>query len=112
MQHDGPPEIETRSDARDVLRRAGAELIDEQRLDVPGANTAGRQLVAIARLGQERFAPEPRRGMFDRLFERQVLERVQRVVVDEDADRSLRRQQVREPIDHVASADGPVSRRR
>ena len=39
--------------------------------------------------------------MLDRLFERQVLERVQRVVVNEDADRPLRRQQMREPIDHV-----------
>jgi hypothetical protein len=37
--------------------------------------------------------------VFDRLFERQVLERVQRVVVDEDTDRPLRRQQVREPVD-------------
>ena len=47
--------------------------------------------------------------MFDRVFERQVLERVQRVVVDEDADRSLRRQQVRELIDDVASGDDPAS---
>ena len=36
--------------------------------------------------------------MLDRVFERQVLEGVQRVVVNEDADRPLRRQQVREPI--------------
>ena len=78
-----------------------AQLFDEQRFDVLGANAAGRQLVAIPRLGQVRLAPEPDRGMLDRLFERQVLERVQRVVVDEDADRSLRRQQVRELIDHV-----------
>ena len=40
-------------------------------------------------------------GPLDRLFERQVFECVQRVVVNEDADRPLRRQQMRELIDHV-----------
>ena len=50
---------------------------------------------------EERLAAEPHRRLFDRLFERQVLERVQRVVVDEDADRPLRRQQVREAVDHA-----------
>ena len=66
-----------------------------------GENAARRQLVAIPRLGQERFAPQPLGGALDRLFERQVLEGVQRVVVDEDADRALRRQQVRQLIDHA-----------
>ena len=82
-------------------RRAGAELFDEQRLDVSGENAARRQLVAIPRLGQERLAPQPFGGVLDRLFERQVLERVQRVVVDEDADGALRRQQVRQVVDHA-----------
>ena len=100
VQHHGPPEIEPRPDARDILRRSGAELFEEQGFDVSRANAAGRQLVTISRLGQERLAPEPGRGKFGRLFERQVLERVQRVVVDEDADRPLRRQQERELIDH------------
>ena len=89
-------------------RAAGAELFDEQRLDVPGENAARRELVAIPRLGQERFAPQPFGGALDRLFERQVLEGVQRVVVNEDADRALRRQQVRQLIDRRASGDGPV----
>jgi hypothetical protein len=40
-------------------------------------------------------------GRLDRLFERQVLERVQRIVVDENADGALRRQQVRHLIDHA-----------
>ena len=38
--------------------------------------------------------------MFDCVFERQLLEGVERVVVDEDADWTLRRQEVREIIDH------------
>ena len=101
VQHDGPPEIEAGSDASHIPRAAGAQLFDEQRLDVPGENAARRQLVAIPRLGQERFAPQPFGGALDRLFERQVLEGVQRVVVDEDADGALRRQQVRQLIDHA-----------
>ena len=39
--------------------------------------------------------------MLDRLFERQVLEGVKRVVVNEDADRTLRRKQVCKAADHV-----------
>jgi hypothetical protein len=39
--------------------------------------------------------------MLDGVFERQVLEGVQCVVVNEDADGSLRRQQVCKAIDRV-----------
>ena len=39
--------------------------------------------------------------MLDGLFERQVLERMQRVVVNEDADGPLRREQVCKPIDQA-----------
>ncbi len=63
VQHDRSPEIEPRSDAGDVLRRAGAQLFEEQRFDVSGANAAGRQLVAIPRLGQKRLAAEPHRRL-------------------------------------------------
>jgi len=37
----------------------------------------------------------------DRILERQVFQCVQGVVVDEDADRPLRRQQVSQSVDHV-----------
>ena len=101
VQHDGPPEIEAGADASHIPRAPSAELFVEQRLHVPGENAARRELVAIPRLGQERFALQPFGGALDRLFERQVLEGVQRVVVDEDADGALRRQQVRQLIDHA-----------
>src|SRR4030095_2485096 len=39
--------------------------------------------------------------MLDGVFERHLLEGVQRVVMDEDADRSLRRQQMRQTVDQV-----------
>ena len=44
VQHHGAPEIEPRSDARDILRRARAQLLEEQCFDVSGPNAAGRQL--------------------------------------------------------------------
>ena len=106
VQHDGPPEIEAGADAGHVARASGAQLFVEQRFHVPGENAARRQLVAIPRFGQERLASQPLGGALDRLFERQVLEGVQRVVVDEDADGPLRRQQVRQLIDHARREDG------
>ena len=89
------------ADASHIARAPSAELFVEQRLDVPGENAARRELIAIPRLGQERFALQPFGGALDRLFERQVLECVQGVVVNEDADRALCRQQVRQLIDHT-----------
>jgi hypothetical protein len=44
--------------------------------------------------------------MLHRLFERQVLERVQRIVVDENADGALRRQEVRQLVDHARQEIG------
>jgi hypothetical protein len=99
VKHHGPPEIEPGSDPGNVRSRPRTQLLGEQRLDVLRANAAGRQLLAIPRFGQERFAPQLHAGTSHRVFEGQMLERVQRVVVDEDADRSLGRQQVRELVD-------------
>ena len=102
VQHDSPPEIEPGSDARDVGGRTGIQVFGEQRLHVPGENPARRQLLPVAGLREVRLAAEPAGGAFDGLLERQVLEGVQRVVVDEDADRPLRRQQMGQPVDHAA----------
>jgi hypothetical protein len=66
-------------------------MIGEHRLDVLRTDAARRQLVAIARLGEERLAPQAFTSVLDRLFERQMLEGVQRVVMDEDADGALSR---------------------
>jgi hypothetical protein len=99
MEHDGPPEIETGSTPATSTAPPRAELLDEQRFDVPGENASRREFLSIPRLGEERLAAELVGGAFDGLFERQVLEGVQRVVVDEDADGALRGQQVRQVID-------------
>ena len=101
MQHDGAPEIEAGADASHITRAAGAQLFVEQRLDVLGENAARRQLVPVTRLFQERLASELGRRLLHRVLERQVLEGVQRIVVDEDADGTLGRQQMRQLIDHA-----------
>jgi hypothetical protein len=100
VQHYRTPDITPGTNAGHVARTSGAQLVVDQRLDVPGENTAGRQLVAISRFGKERLTTQPLGGMLHRLFERQVLERVQRIVVDENADGALRRQEVRQLVDH------------
>ena len=92
--------------------RASAPSCSRAARDFSGENAARRQLLAIARFGQKRLAAEPLGGALDGLFERQVLEGVQGVVVDEDADGALRRQQVRQADRSRARADGRGGRHR
>ena len=66
-------------------------MFPKERLDVPGENTARGKLLPITGLGEKWLAVQLVTGLLDRVFERKVLERVQRVVVNEDADRPLRR---------------------
>ena len=106
MQHHSPPEIEPRGDTRDVDGCPCPKLLAEQRHNVSRVNATRRELVAIARFGQKRLAAKPFGGGLDRLFERLVLERVQRVVVDENADGALCRQQVRQLLDHACERRG------
>ena len=80
-------------------QRLSPKLLDEQRLHVLGENASRREFLSIPRLGEERLAAQFLGGVLDGLFERQVLEGVERVVVDEDADGPLRGQQRREVID-------------
>ena len=101
MQDNGPPQIEARSGAGHVARGPGAKLLAEQGVHVAGQNAARCELLAISRFGQVRFARQPLAGALNRLFERQVFERVQCVVVNKNADGALRRQQMCQPIDHV-----------
>jgi hypothetical protein len=91
VEHHRAPEVEPIAGASHALACARAELFDKQSLDILRANPARRELVAIADLRQKRLAPQALRGVFDGVFERQMLEGVQRVVVNEDADRALRR---------------------
>jgi len=71
------------------------------------------QFLAVSVLAQIGLAPEDVRRFLDRLVERQILERMERVVMDEDCDRPLGRQQVAGVLDHFAQSVqvGIMSRR-
>jgi len=60
---------------------------------------AGGEFVAVSRLGQVRLAAERVTRALNGRFERQILEGMQRVVMDEDADRALGRQEMRDAVD-------------
>jgi hypothetical protein len=93
MQNDSAPQIESGTGAGHVNRASGPKLLVEQRLNISGKNAPGRQFIAVPRFWQEGLAPQLFACALDRFLERQVLESVQRIVVDENADGALRRQQ-------------------
>ena len=101
MEHDRPPETESCADARHLAGPAVAQLIVQHGLHIRRENATRRQLGPVARFGEVRFPSQLVGGAFNRGFEGQVLEGVQGIVVNEDADRALRRQQGRQPIDHA-----------
>src|SRR6476660_8912948 len=76
-------------------------MFAKDRVHILRQDATRRQLVAVARFSQKRLAPELSRRTFNRLLEREVLEGVQRVVMDEDADGALRWEQRRKRVDHA-----------
>jgi hypothetical protein len=90
VQHNRPPQFEASGgDASYDTRRSVAQVFGKQRFDVFGQNAAGREFVTVSGFGQERFTPQLLGSVLERIFERQMLERMQRVVMDEDADGTL-----------------------
>ena len=77
------------------------QVLLQDLLQLGEADPPAPQLVAIAVLGEIGLAAEDLRPLAERLVERQVLEGVQRVVVDEDGDRPLLREQVRGVLDDL-----------
>ncbi len=101
MQDDAPPDVEASAEIGYRLGAPVAQFLGQQCLDVFGEDASGGQLRAIAGFREKRLATQPCGSLLDGHLERMVLKGVQRVVMDEDADRPLRRQQVRQLIDHV-----------
>jgi len=65
-------------------------------------DAAARQLGAVGRFGHIRFGAEETRRLDYGLFEWAIFERVQRIVMDENADGTLHRQQVRRVLNGLA----------
>ena len=92
-------EVQARNQPGDRLSRATAELLREDRAQIGLEDASARQLPPVLCFVQERLAPEELRRLDHRRLERQVLVRMQRVVVDEGRYRSLRGQEMRSVTD-------------
>lgn len=99
VQDHGAPESDTRADAGYICARGVAQVRRQQCIDLRQVNAAGGRFVAVASFGKVRLATQLFAGKLDGLLKRQVLKRMQRVVVDKDADRPLRGQKVRHLLD-------------
>jgi len=99
MEDDRAPEVEAGAGAGDVGGASGAELFAQERLHVARADAARGELVAVPGLGEIGGAAEAGAGLLDGVLEGAVLERVERVVMDEDADRPLRGQEGGEAVE-------------
>ena len=82
-------------------RSLGPKILTQNRIEIVEPDTPAGQLFPIPMFGQKGLTAEHARPLDDRLLEREVLERVQRVVVNEDRDRALSRQKVRGMFDQV-----------
>jgi hypothetical protein len=76
-----------------------AQIGIEHAVEIVARDAAARELALVLRFGEEGLAPEQRRAAHDGLLEGQILERVERVVVDEDGDRALGGEQMRRMLE-------------
>ena len=94
-------QVEPRAEARDRRIGAFAQIALEHLFELGVANSPASQGLAILIFGQVRMTTEDVGRLLRGLAKRQVLERVQRVVVDEYGDRPLSWQQVRRVLDRL-----------
>ena len=79
-------------------------LAIEHRVDVLQVDAAARQFGSVGRFAHVRFGAEQMRGLDHGLLEGQMLEGVQRVVMNENADRTLHGKQVRRVFNRLAQS--------
>src|SRR5687768_9324385 len=70
------------------------KIINQHRGEIARSDSTAAQLLTIALLRQIRLIAESPERLEHRLFEWEVLKSVARIVMHEDSDRSLRRQQM------------------
>jgi hypothetical protein len=95
------PEVDPLASRQDrfVGVRAQVALQDGQQIVV--TNSTLGQLIAVAIFGKINMAAEDFGSVGNRFMKPKVFQRVQRVVVNENGDRPLRRQEVRRMLDRV-----------
>jgi hypothetical protein len=87
-------QILERAEAGDRLARTSPQVAPDHLVQVGEPDPASTQLETIPILGEIWVASEDVGRLLDRLMERKIFERVQRIVVNEYRDRSLSRKQV------------------
>ena len=98
LQH-AEPQAVTRSERADQIVCRIVEVIDQDCRQIILTNAALFEVRAIAIFRQVRLAAKSPAASFDTFVKRQVFISVQRVVMNENRNRSLRRQQVRSMLD-------------
>jgi hypothetical protein len=79
-----------------------AEIVEQYGLNVLAANSALEQLVAIAMFRQKWMTAKRSPPRYHGFLKGQILERVQRIVMHERRNRSLRGKKMRRVFDDVA----------
>ena len=91
VSHHREADVSTGRKTSHRLLGVGAELSVQDRVDVFATDAAPFHLTAVAFLGEKRLATEAPSRLDDGVLERQMLERVERIVMDERRDRTLSR---------------------
>jgi hypothetical protein len=101
VEHDCTPQVLTGYDTGDVVSPTLAEFVADPPLYLSGQDAPRTELVPIPGQREVRLGAQLPPCVLDRGLEWEVFEGVERVVMDEDADRALGRQQRRKPIEHA-----------
>ena len=101
------PQRQPRPETRERLGGVRAHVAFERFPQVGEPDPPAPQLLTKAVLGQIRLAAEDPGPFHNRLVKVQVLKGVERVVVNEDGDRPLRRQEPRDVLDHRFEPNSP-----
>ena len=107
LQH-GQPQSKHGAEVGNALGGTFGQILSQNRLQVREANSSFIERVAIALNRQEGLAAEYTCALDNRLFKWQVLEGMERVVVDEDADGALSRKDVMRAGSHYAAPHLPI----
>jgi hypothetical protein len=96
-----------RRPAAESLRCARAEVVFHDLFEVMVKDTEPPQLLPVFIFRKERFAPNEGARLDDRLLERQMLEGVEGIVVNEDGNGALCRKETRRAADDVLDSTRP-----
>ena len=100
------PKVRSRYARRHGVGPGRAEVIGEGRSQVVVENSTLAAFDVETGLGRVRFAAEDPRRLLGRLPKRELFEGVQRIVMDEDRDRTLGRQEVGGVVERRLQSSG------